>query len=148
MACCIILKCLSARPWNCASLSVLLPLLMDTATSKMLLQSTSFQEIDTNHRTILAFNKKYYDFLPIFSNAIVLLVQSELIKLQNDKDYALTNQGEVVSKNLYSIDSKRLQILIHNASVLMDKLQNVSILELYKTLRIRLPVGGIKKIIY
>ena len=86
----------------------------------------------------MAFNKKYYDFLPIFSNAIVLLVQSELIKLQNDKDYALTNQGEVVSKNLYSIDSKRLQILIHNASVLMDKLQNVSILELYKTLRIRL----------
>lgn len=77
-------------------------------------------------------------FYLYFQMLLYYLVQSELIKLQNDKDYALTNQGEVVSKNLYSIDSKRLQILIHNASVLMDKLQNVSILELYKTLRIRL----------
>lgn len=138
MACCVILKCLFTGSWNCASLSVLLPLLMDTATSKIVLQSPSFQEVDMNHRTILAFNKKYYDFLPLFSNAIVLLVQSELVELQNDKDYALTNQGKIISQGLSSIDSKRLQVLMYNTSALMDKLQNVSTIELYKTLKIRL----------
>ncbi len=132
--CCTLLKILTYKTWNATSLSVLIPLLHEDKYFKILTSVVSIEDIDKVK--ILTFDKMYNSYLPLFSNAIVLLEQSCLIERVNDLEYSLTSKGQEAANALGNMHSHRVDYIMSCVPKLLNVIENLSIKELFFKLKI------------
>lgn len=85
----------------------------------------------------LTLNRIYQELLIIEINSLVMLSQADLLLVTKDK-ISLTDNGKEIIKEIRKNNSKRLKRILRAYNLILDRVNQVSTEQLYKSLNIKL----------
>lgn len=135
----VILLLLHRGDMNMARLSIVVPMLINDKIRNRLAKykdNTIADNIKYCYAD-LTLNRIYQEMLVIEINSLVMLSQADLLLVTKDK-MSLTNGGKDVIKEIRKTKSKRLKSILIVYNLILNRVNQVSTEQLYKSLNIKL----------
>lgn len=137
---CVILLLLNSCDMEMARLSIVLPMIINdrlrNRLSKHKDDNTVAEDIKLCYAD-LTLNRIYQELLIIEINSLVMLSQADLLLVTKDR-ISLTDNGKEVMKEIRKNNSKRLKRIVKAYNLILNRVNQVSTEQLYKSLNIRL----------
>ena len=136
---CVILLLLNSCDMEMARLSIVVPMIINDKLRNRLSRYTD-NTIDENVNHCYAdftLNIIYQELLIIEINSLVMLSQADLLLVTKDK-ISLTDNGKEIIKEIRKNNSKRLKRILRAYNLILDRVNQVSTEQLYKSLNIKL----------
>lgn len=124
---------------NMARLSIVVPMLINDKIRNRLVKykdNTIAENIKYCYAD-LTLNRIYQEMLVIEINSLVMLSQADLLLVTKDK-ISITNGGKDVIKEIRKTKSKRLKSILIVYNLILNRVNQVSTEQLYKSLNIKL----------
>lgn len=135
----VILLLLHRGDMNMARLSIVVPMLINDKIRNRLVKykdNTIAENIKYCYAD-LTLNRIYQEMLVIEINSLVMLSQADLLLVTKDK-ISITNGGKDVIKEIRKTKSKRLKSILIVYNLILNRVNQVSTEQLYKSLNIKL----------
>ena len=135
----VILLLLNSGDMEMARLSIVVPMIINDKLRNRLSRYTD-NTIDENVKHCyadLTLNRIYQELLIIEINSLVMLSQADLLLVTKDK-ISLTDNGKEVIKEIRKNNSKRLKRILKVYNLILNRVNQVSTEQLYKSLNIKL----------
>lgn len=137
---CVILLLLNSCDMEMARLSIVLPMIINdrlrNRLSKHKDDNTVAEDIKLCYAD-LTLNRIYQELLIIEINSLVMLSQADLLLVTKDR-ISLTDNGKEVMKEIRKNNSKRLKRIVKAYNLILNRVNQVSTEQLYKSLNIKL----------
>lgn len=135
----VILLLLHRGDMNMARLSIVVPMLINDKIRNRLVKykdNTIAENIKYCYAD-LTLNRIYQEMLVIEINSLVMLSQADLLLVTKDK-ISITNGGKDIIKEIRKTKSKRLKSILIVYNLILNRVNQVSTEQLYKSLNIKL----------
>ena len=136
----VILLLLNSGDMEMARLSIVLPMIINdrlrNRLSKHKDDNTVAEDIKLCYAD-LTLNRIYQELLIIEINSLVMLSQADLLLVTKDR-ISLTDNGKEVIKEIRKNNSKRLKRIVKAYNLILNRVNQVSTEQLYKSLNIKL----------
>ena len=128
----------SEREIELARITLFLPILLDdNIVAKINKTEYSFENIVALNRLYISnFNERYRDILPLFINALSILLDMDIIILRGE--FAQRTNSEFCSSLLENSNSARLQAISIASTRLLKVTRNIDLSKMYYRLNIEL----------
>ncbi len=136
---CVILLLLNSCDMEMARLSIVVPMIINDKLRNRLSRYTD-NTIAENAKQCyadLTLNRIFQELLIIEVNSLVMLSQADLLLVTKDK-ISLTDNGKEIIKEIRKNNSKRLKRILRAYNLILDRVNQVSTEQLYKSLNIKL----------
>lgn len=137
---CVILLLLNSCDMEMARLSIVLPMIINdrlrNRLSKHKDDNTVAEDIKLCYAD-LTLNRIFQELLIIEINSLVMLSQADLLLVAKDR-ISLTDNGKEVIKEIRKNNSKRLKRILKVYNLILNRVNQVSTEQLYKSLNIKL----------
>lgn len=137
---CVILLLLNSCDMEMARLSIVLPMIINdrlrNRLSKHKDDNTVAEDIKLCYAD-LTLNRIYQELLIIEINSLVMLSQADLLLVTKYR-ISLTDNGKEVIKEIRKNNSKRLKRIVKAYNLILNRVNQVSTEQLYKSLNIKL----------
>ena len=135
----VILLLLNDYDMDMARLSIVVPMLInDKIRNRLSKHKDNTIMDDIKHcYADLTLNRIYQELLIIEINSLVMLSQADLLLVTKDK-ISLTDNGKEVIKEIRKNNSKRLKRILKVYNLILNRVNQVSTEQLYKSLNIKL----------
>ena len=135
----VILLLLNDYDMDMARLSIVVPMLInDKIRNRLSKHKDNLIMDDIKHcYADLTLNRIYQEMLIIEINSLVMLSQADLLLVTKDK-ISLTDNGTEIIKEIRKNNSKRLKRILRAYNLILDRVNQVSTEQLYKSLNIKL----------
>lgn len=135
----VILLLLNTGDMNMARLGIVVPMLINDKIRNRLAKhkDNTIAENIKHCYADLTLNRIYQEMLVIEINSLVMLSQADLLLVTKDK-ISITNGGKVLIKEIRKTKSKRLKSILIVYNLILNRVNQVSTEQLYKSLNIKL----------
>lgn len=134
----VILLLLNSGDMEMARLSIVVPMIINDKLRNRLSRYTDNTIVEVKHcYADLTLNRIYQELLIIEINSLVMLSQADLLLVTKDK-ISLTDNGKEVIKEIRKNNSKRLKRIQKAYNLILNRVNQVSTEQLYKSLNIKL----------
>lgn len=136
---CVILLLLNSCDMEMARLSIVVPMIINDELRNRLSRhkDNTIAENVKHCYADLTLNRIYQELLIIEINSLVMLSQADLLLVTKDK-ISLTDNGKEVIKEIRKNNSKRLKRILKVYNLILNRVNQVSTEQLYKSLNIKL----------
>lgn len=136
---CVILLLLNSCDMEMARLSIVVPMIINDKLRNRLSRYTDSTIVENVKHCYadLTLNRIYQELLIIEINSLVMLSQADLLLVTKDK-ISLTDNGKDIIKEIRKNNSKRLKRILRAYNLILDRVNQVSTEQLYKSLNIKL----------
>lgn len=136
---CVILLLLNSCDMEMARLSIVVPMIINDKLRNRLSRYTDNTIVENVKHCYadLPLNRIYQELLIIEINSLVMLSQADLLLVTKDK-ISLTDNGKEIIKEIRKNNSKRLKRILRAYNLILDRVNQVSTEQLYKSLNIKL----------
>lgn len=135
----VILLLLNIGDMNMARLGIVVPMLINDKIRNRLAKhkDNTIAENIKHCYADLTLNRIYQEMLVIEINSLVMLSQADLLLVTKDK-ISITNGGKDLIKEIRKTKSKRLKSILIVYNLILNRVNQVSTEQLYKSLNIKL----------
>lgn len=135
----VILLLLNTGDMNMARLGIVVPMLINDKIRNRLAKhkDNTIAENIKHCYADLTLNRIYQEMLVIEINSLVMLSQADLLLVTKDK-ISITNGGKDLIKEIRKTKSKRLKSILIVYNLILNRVNQVSTEQLYKSLNIKL----------
>lgn len=135
----VILLLLNTGEMNMARLGIVVPMLINDKIRNRLAKhkDNTIAENIKHCYADLTLNRIYQEMLVIEINSLVMLSQADLLLVTKDK-ISITNGGKDLIKEIRKTKSKRLKSILIVYNLILNRVNQVSTEQLYKSLNIKL----------
>lgn len=135
----VILLLLNSGDMEMARLSIVVPMIINDKLRNRLSRYTDNTIVENVKHCYadLTLNRIYQELLIIEINSLVMLSQADLLLVTKDK-ISLTDNGKEVIKEIRKNNSKRLKRILKVYNLILNRVNQVSTEQLYKSLNIKL----------
>ncbi len=136
---CVILLLLNSCDMEMARLSIVVPMIINDKLRNRLSRhkDNTIAENAKQCYADLTLNRIFQELLIIEINSLVMLSQADLLLVTKDK-ISLTDNGKEIIKEIRKNNSKRLKRILRAYNLILDRVNQVSTEQLYKSLNIKL----------
>lgn len=135
---CVILLLLNSCDMEMARLSIVVMIINDKLRNRLSRYTDNTIVENVKHcYADLTLNRIYQELLIIEINSLVMLSQADLLLVTKDK-ISLTDNGKEIIKEIRKNNSKRLKRILRAYNLILDRVNQVSTEQLYKSLNIKL----------
>ncbi|MCW4128006.1 hypothetical protein ONT16_07020 [Prevotella copri] len=136
---CVILLLLNSCDMEMARLSIVVPMIINDKLRNRLSRYTDNTIVENVKQCYadLTLNRIFQELLIIEINSLVMLSQADLLLVTKDK-ISLTDNGKEIIKEIRKNNSKRLKRILRAYNLILDRVNQVSTEQLYKSLNIKL----------
>lgn len=135
----VILLLLNTGDMNMARLGIVVPMLINDKIRNRLAKhkDNTIAENIKHCYADLTLNRIYQEMLVVEINSLVMLSQADLLLVTKDK-ISITNGGKDLIKEIRKTKSKRLKSILIVYNLILNRVNQVSTEQLYKSLNIKL----------